>query len=224
MGFHAPGLDPHPSKCFASRPLTHGRNLPLCKFEPMWTCTTCTADQTGLPLSLASSEPPTSFSAFSFCGASVTLDADWIVLCSICSCPVLRLLSPLPLGGGGGCATEEPKKKKKKWGEMCAPSDPLRYLGAPMSVLRSTPILFLVSPTPMPSKKKKGGGRMTTHASYIRYAAFDGYGRSYCYFLAVLYLLIEMDWVLPWVLLVDFCVACFWFAFFLIQPSLYSGS
>ena len=62
-----------------------------------------------------------------------------------------------------------------------------------MSVLRSTPILFLVSYPLLCRQKKKEGGRMTTHASYIRYAAFDGYGRSYCYFLAVLYLLIEMD-------------------------------
>ena len=88
-------------------------NLPLCKFEPMWTCTTCTADQAGLPLSLASSEPsPVSLSAFSWCGASVTLDADWIALCSICSCPVLRLLSPLPLGGGTGGAQPKPTQKK----------------------------------------------------------------------------------------------------------------
>ena len=103
---------------------------------------------------------------FVVCGASVTLDADWIVLCSISSCPVLRLLSPLPLGGGGR------GKKKKKWGEMSVLSDPLSHLGASMLVLRSTPILFLVSyPLLWCPKKKMVVGRMTTHASYICYAA-----------------------------------------------------
>ena len=100
------------------------------------------------------------FCLFVVCGASVTLDADWIVLCSICSCPVLRLLSPLLLGGGG-CTTKNKKKKKEtKWEEMSALSDPLRHLGASMSVLRSTHILFLVSYPLLcrPKKKKKGVG------------------------------------------------------------------
>ena len=106
------------------------------------------------------------FCLFVVCGASVTLDADWIVLCSICSCPVLRLLSPLPLGGGEGAQQKNTKKKKTKkqkkggtkWEEMSALSDPLRYLGASMSVLRSTPTLFLVSyPLLCRLRKKKGG-------------------------------------------------------------------
>ena len=152
------------------------------------------------------------FCLFVVCGASVTLDADWIVLCSICSCPVLRLLSPLPLAGG--CATKEHKKKKrnKVRGNECALGPFEISWSFNVSVKEHTHSLLGLVPTPMPSKKKKKGGRMTTHASYIRYAAFDGYGRAYCYFLAVLYLLIEMDWVLPWVLLVDFCVASFCFA------------
>ena len=116
MGFHAPGLDPHPSKCFASRPLTHGRNLPLCKFELMWTCTTCTADQIGLPLSLAFSEPsPTSFSAFSLFAELVSplmpIELCYAqsahALCSAC-CPLS------PLGGGEGAQQKNTKKKKKK--------------------------------------------------------------------------------------------------------------
>ena len=81
-------------------------------------------------------------------------------LCSAC-CP----LAPL----GGGVAQ---KKKKEKWGEMSVLSDPLSHLGASMSVLRSTPILFLVSyPLLWCPKKKMVVGRMTTHASYICYAA-----------------------------------------------------
>ena len=160
MGFHAPGLDPHPSKCFASRPLTHGRNLPLCKFEPMWTCTTCTADQTGLPLSLAFSEPsPTSFSAFSLFAELVSplmlIESCYAqsahALCSAC-CP----LSPL---GGGGCATKEQQKKKRKKvrGNECALGPFEISWSFNVSVKEHTHSLLGLVPTPMLSKKKKGG-------------------------------------------------------------------
>ena len=99
------------------------------------------------------------FCPFVVCEASVTLDADWIVQCSICSCPVLRLLSPLPLGGGGVHNKEHQKKKKKgtKWGEMSALSDPLRYLGASMSVLRAHPFSSWSRTHSYAAKKKKGG-------------------------------------------------------------------
>ena len=103
------------------------------------------------------------FCLFVVCGASVTLDADWIVLCSISSCPVLRLLSPLPLGGGEGLGTPKKKNTKKKvrrneCGEISVLSDLLSHLGASMSVLRSTPIPFLVSYPLLWCQKKNGRG------------------------------------------------------------------
>ena len=61
-------------------------------------------------------------------------------LCSAC-CP----LSPLGGGGGAWHTTKKKKVRRNECGEMSVLSDPLSHLGASMSVLRSTPILFLVS-------------------------------------------------------------------------------
>ena len=96
----------------------------------------------------------------SLCGASVTLDADWIVLCSICSCPVLRLLSPLPLGEGGGCVTKEHQKKKKNVkGNVCVLGPFEISWSFNVSVKEHTYSLPGLVPTPMPSKNnKKNGG------------------------------------------------------------------
>ena len=160
------------------------------------------------------------FCLFVVCGASVTLDADWIVLCSISSCPVLRLLSPLPLGGGG----RNKRTKKKVWGNECAlgPFEPSWCFN--VSVKEHTHSLLVSYPLLCCPKKKKG--RMTTHASYICYAASrwlrpcllllpsgalfadrDGLSTAvsaFGRFLRSIYL---------------FCIN-----FFLIQPFLYSGS
>ena len=134
-------------------------------------------------------------------------------LCSAC-CP----LSPL---GGGGVA----KKKKNKWGEMSVLSDPLSHLGASMSVLRSTPILFLVSYPLFDVKKKMVVGRMTTHASYICYAA-SRWLRPCLLLLPGGALFADRDGLRTAVsALVGFLRSIFFcINYFLIQPFLYSGS
>ena len=100
-------------KVFASISSTHGRNLPLCKFESRWTGTTRTANLRGLTVSPVSIwvHAHQLFLLFLFCGASGTVDAKGFVLCSICSCSELRLLSPPPFGGEG-LSTKKKKKKK----------------------------------------------------------------------------------------------------------------
>ena len=154
------------------------RNLPFCKFEPMWTCTTCTADQTGVPVSRAFSEPsPTSFSAFSLFAELVSplmpiescCAQSAHALCSAC-CPLV------PLGGGGAWHTTKKKKKEKwAWRNECAlgPFEPSWCFN--VSVKEHTHSFLGLVPTPLMSKKKKEKkmvvGRMTTHASYICYAA-----------------------------------------------------
>ena len=223
MGFHAPGLDPHPSKCFASRPLTYGRNLPLCKFEPMWTCTTCTADQTGLPFSLAFSEPsPTSFSAFSLFAELVSPLMPIELCCAQSAHALCSACCPLsPLGGGG--AWHQKKKKVRRNECALGPFEPSWCFN--VRVKEHTHSFLGLVPTPLMSKKKMVVGRMTTHASYICYAA-SRWLRPCLLLLPGGALFADRDGLSTAVSAFGRFLRSIFFCinYFLIQPFLYSGS
>ena len=208
LGFHTPCLHPLPSRCFASRPLTHGRNIPLCnsnQCEPVQH-----AQQTKPVLqshSLSSEPTPTSFFClFVVCGASVTLDV-WLncaVPNQLMPCAPLAVSSP-PWGGG-----TRSKKKNQVGRDACALPDPYEPSWCfNVSVKEHTHFFLGLVPTPLMPQKKRGGRKDYTRELQLLRRLFVGFGRACCYFLAVLYLLIEMDWGLLWVLLVGFLRSTF---------------
>ena len=108
----------------------------------------------------------------------------------VVTCLTTCLQFPLPLGGG----TRSKKKKKKTVGRDALPDPYEPSWCFNVSVKEHTHFFLGLVPTPLMPKKKKGGGRKDhTRELQLLRRLFVGFGRACCYFLAVLYLLIEMD-------------------------------
>ena len=167
MGFHAPGLDPHLSKCFCqqaahawpkptSLQIRIKVNLYNTHSGPNWSYS-LTRFNLSLRLPV--------FSAYSLSAEQVSLLMPMELCCSQSTHAQCSACFPLPPWRGG----EENYQKKKKVGRNdCAlrPFAPWRFN---VSVKEHTIFLGLV---PMLMEKKKmAGGKKATHASYICHAA-----------------------------------------------------
>ena len=112
--YNTSGLHPLPSRCYTLRPRAHGLNIPLCDLNLYNTHSRLTGFTVSLALFWAHTYK--SFLPIRCLLEQVSpLMSDWIALCPISSCLVLRLPFPPPWGGD----TTSPKKKKSGGGCLC---------------------------------------------------------------------------------------------------------
>ena len=186
MGFHATGLDPHLLKVFLPTYRPRMAETPLFanpnQGEPVQHAQRTLVVLQSHPLQ--SESTLTSFSYYSLSAEQVS--PSRLVLCSISSCPVLRSMSPPPLGGGG-------KRKKTRWEKRWC----IRTFWATLAIQCQWSRLhdvFLGFVSDDPYKKKSWCAcRPHTRATFAT-PPLVGYGHAHCYFMAVLYLLIKMNW------------------------------